>query len=228
MVMSAKPTVASWSVKSYLIVLAFCCTVPIATVAGFFALHLVQDAVEEDRADFKNRLYLLREAVDQRIDASIRVLQALATSPSLRNGDFDAFRQSAAETARSLGVLVILLSDRAGHQLVNTRAPAGASVPARAHLEAQERVLATGEPQVSDLYQATIDQRPVISIEAPVRIDGEIRYVLSAGIEPRYLSALLKDHVPDGFIGSISSWKITLRFISWMSRVEPWLVTLIV
>ncbi len=203
MAVTAKATDASWSVKSYLIVLAFCCTVPIAAVAGFFALHLVQDGVEEDRADFKNRLYLLREAVDQRIDASIRVLQALATSPSLRTGDFDAFRQSAAETARSLGLLVILLSDPDGRQLVNTRAPAGASVPARAHLEAQERVLVTGEPQVSDLYQATIDQRPVISIEAPVRIDGEIRYVLSAGFEPNYLSALLKDYVPDGFIGSI-------------------------
>ncbi len=198
-----KRRTASWSVKSYLIALALCCTLPVALVAGFFALHLVQDTVERERSAFESRLYLLREAVDQRIEASIRVLQSLATSPSLRNGDFDAFRESAAETARSLGVLVILLSDETGRQLVNTRAQAGAAVPPRAHREAQERVFATGEPQVSDLYEATIDQRPVITIEVPVRIDGQIRYVLAAGIEPQYLSASLKDYVPDGFIGSI-------------------------
>jgi PAS domain S-box-containing protein len=193
----------SWSVRAYLIALACCCTLPIAVVAGFFALHLVQDAVERERTDFNSRLYLLREAVDRRIEATIRVLQSLATSPALRSGDFDGFRQSAAETARSLGVLVIVLSDDTGRQLVNTRVTPGAAIPPRAHLEAQQRVLATGEPQVSDLYPASVDRRPVISIEVPVRIDGGIRYVLSTGIEPRYLSALLDDYVPDDIIGSI-------------------------
>ncbi len=200
---AAKPRLPSWSVRTYLIALALCCTLPVALVAGFFALHLVQDTVERERADFRSRLHLLREAVDQRIDSSIHVLQSLATSPSLRSGDLGSFRESAAETARSLGVLVIVLSDREGHQLVNTRAAANGTIPPRAHLEAQARVVATGEPQVSDLYQATIDQRPVVSIEVPVRIDGEIRYVLAAGLEPRHLSAMLKDYVPDGFIGSI-------------------------
>lgn len=198
-----EPAARSWSVKSYLIALALACTLPIAVVAGWFALHLVQDAVEAERADVTSRLYLLRHAVDQRIDTTISVLQSLATSPALRKGDFEAFRQSAAETAQTLGVLVILLSDETGRQLVNTRARPGEPVPPRAHPEAQQRVLATGEPQVSDLYAATIDQRPVISIEVPVRIDGQIRYVLSTGVEPKYLSAFMKDYVPEGFIGSI-------------------------
>src|SRR5689334_17736501 len=201
--MKPKPTIASWSVRAYLIALALCCTLPIALVAGFFALHLVEDAVERERADFQNRLYFLREGVDRRIEATISVLQSLATSPALRNGDFEAFRQSAAETASSLGVLVILLSDDTGRQLVNTRAKAGEPIPPRAHPEAQARALATGEPQVSDLYPATIDQRPVISIEVPVRIDGQIRYVLATGVEPRYFSAILSEYVPEGFIGSV-------------------------
>ena len=88
---------AGWSVRSYLIALACCCVLPIALVAGFFALHLVQDAVEHERADFQSRLYLLREGVDRRIEATIRVLQSLATSPALRSGDFEGFRRSAAE-----------------------------------------------------------------------------------------------------------------------------------
>jgi PAS domain S-box-containing protein len=197
------PMHRTWSVRWYLIVLALCCTIPIAVVAGLFALHLVQDAVERERSLVTSRLYLLRDAVDQRIEASVRVLQSLATSPALRNGDFEGFRRSASETAQSFGALTIVLSDVTGRQLVNTRAALGQAVASRAHLETQERVLATGEPQVSDLYPATIDQRPVMTVEVPVRIDGEIRYVLSMGLEPQYLSALMKDYVPNGFIGAI-------------------------
>jgi PAS domain S-box-containing protein len=183
--------------------LALCCTVPITVVAGLFALHLVQDAVERERSMVTSRLYLLRDAVDQRIEASVRVLQSLATSPALRNGDFEGFRRSASETAQSFGALTIVLSDLIGQQLVNTRAALGQAVASRAHLETQERVLATGKPQVSDLYPATIDQRPVMTVEVPVRIDGEIRYILSMGLEPEYLSALMKDYVPNGLIGAI-------------------------
>ena len=47
---------------------------------------------------------------------------------------------------------------RAAFERASSRYEAGA------HLQARERVLATGEPQVSDLYPASIDQRPVISI----------------------------------------------------------------
>lgn len=193
----------SWSVRSYLIALAVCCTLPIALVAGFFALHLVRDAVERERSEFKSRLYLLREAVDRRVETTVMVLKTLSTSPALRSGDFDSFRQSAYETASSLGVLVILLSDETGQQLVNTRARPGEPIPPRAQLDAQRRVLATGEPQISDLYAATIDRRPVISIEVPVFLDDRIKYVLSAGVEPSYLSAQLRDYVLDGFVGSI-------------------------
>lgn len=198
-----KATGRSWSVRSYLVALALCCTVPVAAVTGLLALHLVRDAVERQRSDVENRLFLLRDGVDQRIETIIRVLQAMATARSLQRGDFAAFGASASRTAKLLGVLTIVLADRDGGQLVNTRAPAGGRIPPRAHLEAQERVLATGEPQVSNLYYATIDQRPVISVEVPVSFEGEIRYVLTAGIEPQYLSALMRDFVPAGFIGSI-------------------------
>jgi PAS domain S-box-containing protein len=203
--MSTKRRVAktSWSVGSYLVALALCCTLPVTIVAAFLALNFVRAAVERERSFIESRLYLLRDAVDQRIELAVRVLESLATSPSLQTGDFDAFRVSAAETARSLGVLVIVLSDGTGRQLVNTRAPLSQPVPPRAHLEAQDRVLATGEPQVSDLYKATLDQRPVITVEVPVRVEGKIRYILSMGVEPGYLSTLMKNYVPPGFIGAI-------------------------
>lgn len=43
----------------------------------------------------------------------------------------------------------------------------------------------------------------MITVEVPVRIEGEIKYVFGDGVEPKYLSALVNDYVPAGVVGSI-------------------------
>lgn len=192
-----------WSVKTYLAVLGLACALPVALLAGFFAYHVVSDAATARRADLDARLNLLRDGVDRRIGSAIRVLQVLADAPSLRQGRMEDFRIYASDTAKALGALVIVLADPEGRQLVNTREPVGITAPPRRDLTTQDKVLATGRPQVSDLYHATIDGRPVITVEVPVPIDGEIKYVLAMGLEPKYLSALMNDYVPAGVVGSI-------------------------
>jgi hypothetical protein len=70
-------------------------------------------------------------------------------------------------------------------------------------LDAQKRVLASGLPQVSDLVAATVDASPIITVEVPVEIDGQIRYVLTTALSPDSLAGLLRSYVPDGWIASI-------------------------
>src|SRR5262249_38987831 len=43
----------------------------------------------------------------------------------------------------------------------------------------------------------------IVSVEVPVRIGGEIRYVIAAGLSPAYFSEVLKRNVPPEWIGSI-------------------------
>lgn len=192
-----------WSVRTYLAMLGLACALPVALLAGFFAYHVVSDASDARRADLEARLNLLRDGVDQRIGSAIRVLQVLASAPSLRQGRMEDFWVYASDAAKSMGALVIVVADPEGRQLVNTREPVGTTAPSRGDLTTQNKVLASGRPQVSDLYHATIDGRPVITVEVPVGIDGEIKYVLVMGLEPKYLSALMNEYVPAGVVGSI-------------------------
>ncbi|MGN6572833.1 MAG: sensor histidine kinase [Pseudolabrys sp.] len=197
----------AWSIPAYLVALALASTVPIAIVAGIFAYHFVSEASQQTRADFTERLRLLRNAVELRVENIVNDVEVLALSPALQSGDLAQFYRHAVAMRDLRDAFGVVLSDRQGQQIVNTRLPFGTALPHRSALEAQDRVFASGKPQISDLIYTTTERQPIISIEVPVRIGGEIRYVLALGLSPNYLSALMDAYVPADYVGSISDRK---------------------
>jgi len=192
-----------WSIRAHLVALALASTLPIAIVAGFFAYNLVDESSRKVRADFQSRLYFFRNGIELRLTNVIEDAEVLARSPALQQGNLDEFRRYATDVVQMIGAFAVVLADREGQQLVNTREPANAPLRRRQYVEAMNRAFATGLPQVSDLNIATADGLPFISIEVPVRVGGEIRYVIALGLSPQYLSSLLDEYVPPGIIGSI-------------------------
>ena len=123
--------------------------------------------------------------VEQELHARMAALQVLALSEALRANGLTAFRAQA-ETVLAQqfpGSNIIVLRDD-GQQLMNTLLPPGAALPVRSNLETTRQVVSTGEPEVSNLYQGAVGQRPVVAIDVPVkRDDGTVAYVLS--VNPR-------------------------------------------
>jgi two-component sensor histidine kinase len=176
---------------------------PVAIFGGYFAYYFVAEASVRQKADFEERLSLMRNAVDQRMQKIVAALQVLGASPDLQNGDLVRFRAHAVETSRLIGAITVLLCDYDGNQILNTRPPpASGTYPKRQNLDALRQAWETGLPTVSDLYLAAVDRRYVISVEVPVQIDGR-RYILAAGIVSATFSDLMEEYVPDDAIGSI-------------------------
>jgi two-component sensor histidine kinase len=196
-------TKRAWSIPIYLVALALASTIPVVIVASYLTYHFVSESSQRTRADFEERLRLLRNAVEWRIGNVTEDLQILARSPALLDGDLVRFRRYALAAVDLIGGVGLALSERDGQQLVNTRLPADAPLPKRREMAAQNRVLQTGLPQVSDLVGASTDQQPIITIEVPVMVGSEVRYVLALGLAPTYLSSLMKEAVPHGMVGSI-------------------------
>jgi PAS domain S-box-containing protein len=201
------PAKRGWSIAAYLVVLALASTVPIAIVAGVLGYRLLSASSERTRLDLDERLALLRGAVELRIDNVVEDLEVLGRSPALQDGNLAEFRRHAVQTVDLIGGSGLVLVDRAGQEIMSTRLPPGAPLPRRRDMETQNRVFATGKPQVSDLLLAEAERRTIISIEVPVRISGELRYVLSIGLSPEYLSELMDRIVPQDMIGSIADRK---------------------
>jgi signal transduction histidine kinase/ActR/RegA family two-component response regulator len=96
-----------------------------------------------------------------------------------------------------------VLRDRSGQQLINTAVDYGTPLP-RHPTPSIEQVFATGRPAVSDVFQGELRKSALASVDVPVRVRGQVRYVLSIGLGPEEFDGLLGPaSVPEGAVASL-------------------------
>jgi hypothetical protein len=134
-----------------------------------------------------------------------KFLQALAASPSLRQGDFAEFQRQAEASLAFQQRGNIVLIDRNMQQLVNTFVPFGKPLPKAAVPRTPEMTFATGKPQVTVLFMAPVVDQFMFGITVPVEIDGESRYVLGRSQDQHSLARLVAaNELPPGWLAVIA------------------------
>jgi PAS domain S-box-containing protein len=190
----------------HMLVLLGCAIVaPLLLFGAYAGLRIAAAQLREVREDLAMEARSLSANVDIRITGEIERLQALAASPSLRQGDFAEFqRQAEASLAlRQSGIIVVI--DRNMQQLVNTAAPFGSSLPKAAAPEVVERAIATGEPQVTGLFWTPVINELLFGVTVPVKIDGDSRYVLGRAPGQHAIARLLAaNELPAGWHAAVS------------------------
>jgi PAS domain S-box-containing protein len=174
-----------------LVLLACAVIAPLLLLAVYTGFRITDAQLDQANKDLMNDARTLSGEVDREIVSEIEKLQALAVSPSLRQGDFAAFqRQAEASLAFRRGGNIMLV-DRNMQQLVNTWVPFGTPLEKAAIPEPVERALATGEPQIAGLFSGSETQQLVLGIFVPVQIDGENRYALVRPVDQSALASLV-------------------------------------
>jgi PAS domain S-box-containing protein len=127
--------------------------------------------------------------------------------PSSRQGDLGYFREVAARALQTQSDWTnINLALPSGQQIMNLAVPEGESLPNIGHLDGSfERLLKTRGPVVSDLAVGPALKRWRFAVRAPVLGDGgEVKYVLSAGVNPDALARIVKaQDLPPGWVGVV-------------------------
>jgi hypothetical protein len=182
----------SFGIQARLTMLAVATALPLVALASFAVLRMVDDQRTQIQQDVRQRVEDLLADVDRQISAIQAELQVLAVSPSLRDGDFAAFDQQM-RAALTLRGTSIVLHDTKGQQLLSTNRPFGEPLPHATNTEMHDRVVATGQPQISDLIMGAVLRRPILVVGVPVFRDGQVVYVLAMGLGPEVLSSLLKE-----------------------------------
>jgi PAS domain S-box-containing protein len=136
-------------------------------------------------------------AIDRELVGIQAAAQALATSSSLLQGDFEAFQRQAQMTLQSWSTekpddYAAVVRDVTGQQVVNTRLPWGTPLPKGANLPVDLEVITTRRPYIQDLFTGAAAGRPIISIRVPVLSNGEVTHVLSMAVEPRRIADILR------------------------------------
>jgi PAS domain S-box-containing protein len=188
-----------------LIMLGCAIIAPLLLFGGFTGIRITDAQLRDVRNELIGTARSLSVAIDREIVGEIERLQALAASPSLRQGDFAAFQRQAEASLALRQSGNIRLIDRSMQQLVNTWVPFGTPLEAADVPESVERALATGKPQVTGLLMGAVTQQLMFAIIMPVQIDGESRYALVRSPDQHALADLVAaNEMPPGWQVAVS------------------------
>ncbi len=179
---------------------------PLLLFGVYTGVRITDAQLRDVRENLAIEARSLSAGVDRVIIGEIERLQALAASPSLRQGDFAEFQRQAEASLALLQIGNIVLIDRNMQELVNTWVPFGTHLGKAAVSESLvERSLATGKPQVAGLFIGAVTKRLMFSIIVPVQIDGENRYVLGRSQDQHAIARLVAaSELPTGWQAMVS------------------------
>lgn len=163
--------------------------------AGTERARFEQDARENVRG--------IALSVDRDTAGLVSVLQTLATSPRLKEGEFENFDAQARLVRDTVG-LDILLRRPDGQQVVNTAVRRGAPLP-RTTLPIDREI--TGGSQravISGILSGLMPGRATYALAVPVQTEGEVGYILSLSAPVSRLQAIIGREYVQGWTTGIS------------------------
>ena len=188
------------STRTRLTLLVGAVLAPLLVAAAAVFWSYANSERERSQAEAVSLAGQIADAVDRELTGLQASLEALATSPTLKNGDFAAFYGQAKEMLRLRGDYLVV-RDASGQQLLNTRVPWGTPlrrVSDPVLLETDRQVFATGSPAVSDLFLGAVANRLVVVVDVPVFRDGNVAHVVSLSLFPESFRTAFSAQGPDG------------------------------
>jgi signal transduction histidine kinase/ActR/RegA family two-component response regulator len=203
-----------------LFLLAAASLVPIALMSGGGLLALFHEQRTQAERAALEITRALTTAVDAELQRSISVLEVLATSVQLDNGDFDPYeermRRAAATQPTWRGVV---LADPGGTQIIHTRYPRGSRLPGTRDMASLLEVAATGRPAIGQLIKDSTGSW-IIPVRVPVTREGRVVYVLSAPVAPESILAIaMRQKLDDGWVVTVVD-ETGNRVIRWPRNSE--------
>ncbi len=192
--------------------LVLACLMPgVLGATSFFVYQYRQGLVQQEKDTIQTARALV-QAVDYHLLRAQAVAQALSTADTLARHDFAGFHHDARNAIALAGLGTnVVLRDRAGRQVLNTAIDYGKPLQPQAAPEQVREVFATGKPTISPIFIGPVLKKPIMSVDVPVVINGEIAYVLGVGILTDGFNALLNaQRLPPGWVAGVFDTRGTI------------------
>jgi two-component sensor histidine kinase len=153
---------------------------PLIVFAGGIVYQNHNERREEAFARVLQLVRSTRLILDSEVKSMTAGLQVLALSRALQNDDFESFRRNAeAFLTQFPESQSIVVADREGRQVFDTRVAGGKLLPVRATRARAGEVFKTRRPSYSPLFIGSVSKDLIITITVPVFRNGEVVYDLS-------------------------------------------------
>ena len=193
-----------WGVRRYLLLVVLSSLLPLAAFAAYLSYDSSQAQLGTIRTSVISTTRALAVAVDEHIRMRRAMLQELARSPRLQDGDLIGFHAEMVGLSRLLqGPIITLVRPDATRELFSDLPP-GTVVPGHSQPDLVRRVFETGEPQLSDVFLSYTTREPIAVLAVPVRRDGKVIWSLQLAMRNQEFGQLLNEHVlPPGWLSGI-------------------------
>ncbi len=153
---------------------------PLILFAGVIVYQHHNERREEAFARVLELVRSTRLILDSEVKSMTAGLQVLALSETLQRDDFENFRRNAeAFLSQFPESQSIVIADREGRQVFDTRMAPGTVLPVRTTRAGTGEVFQTRRPSYSPLFQGSISKDLIITITVPVFRNGDVVYDLS-------------------------------------------------
>ena len=172
----------------------------------FTAILLVRYAATERarfEQDARENVRGISLAIDRDTAGLVAGLQTLATSPRLRNGEFESFEAQARLVRETIGLDVVLRRPD-GQQLVNTALKPGAPLPSTPLPFDEEIVAGVQRSVVTGYLRGSGPADSSYAIAVPVKLDSAIRFILSYSVPLSRLDTVLDRERVEGWVTGVS------------------------
>lgn len=167
------------TITEWLLALTALASLPILVFALYTIDQLGKSTEANTVSNLERRTESLRHVIEERVQSSFGILDALATSDAAQHGDIESlYHHSLRLIAAEPEYRAISLIDPKGKMLFFTLMPLNAQLPDPSDPESARQVFDTGKPSVSSLFKSPISDRRVIALNMPVMRDGKVTYCL--------------------------------------------------
>jgi PAS domain S-box-containing protein len=191
----------SLSMRGYLIVMVVAILLPVVLFAAIVFWRYYDSELARIDQELQNNARELSLTIDRDLEGEIVALQTLATSGSMTSHEYARFYDHALRV-RSYAGADVLLRDRSGQQLMNTRVPWGTPLP-RDAAEGDDQVIATKRPYISNLNQGTVARRQVYFVTVPILENDAVADFLHMSLDPQRLIGILQENLGAGRVAGI-------------------------
>ncbi|WP_312895248.1 sensor histidine kinase [Microvirga sp.] len=192
------------SITGHLRLYALALTFPILLTSSFIGWAYLRQEGQRINSLAERQAHAVALQIDSRLAAFQATLNVFSASPTLLEGDMDDFRSRLEQTDHPSDVW-FTVRDENGQQLLNTRTPRGARLPAFRG-RGDPVIFTEGRSYTSDLIWAPVTNQWAVTLSVPVRVPavtGKVRFALTTGVPAAYFRKLLDD-VPQGWIAAIN------------------------
>jgi two-component system sensor histidine kinase UhpB len=199
---SARPRESFWLLTALVLTAA----IPVLLLGGWMAYITADQERSYARKVATEALTQVAHRIEGEISRELQVAETLASSVALDQGNLVDFYLEATRivAARPLWETAALTKPDQ-EQVLNVLRPLGAPLGPVTDTESFNAVLRTRKPTLGGLgpYQAAIGKQ-LVSLRVPVVRGGELRYVLTIGLLPDQIGAILgQAGLPEGWAGTV-------------------------